>query len=76
MPLLGVTAVIMRKRHMELVKKMPSEEFTIHWKEIALIGKGGGQVICNYKPYHTANGGNIWAAYWNGGRTSVSHKPV
>jgi hypothetical protein len=31
-------AFIMRKRRMEPVKKMPFAEFTIQWKEIALIG--------------------------------------
>ena len=37
-------AFIMRKRRMEPVKKMPSAEFTIQWKEIARIGKRGKQI--------------------------------
>jgi hypothetical protein len=48
-------AFIMRKRRMEPVKKMPSAEFTIQWKEIARIGKRGKHVTCKYKLRHTAN---------------------
>jgi hypothetical protein len=49
------TAFIMRKRHTEPVKKMPSAEFTIRWRDIALIGKRGKHVACKYKLRHTAN---------------------
>jgi hypothetical protein len=48
-------AFTMRKRRMEPVKKMPSAEFTIQWKEIALIGKPGKRVTWKYKLRHTAN---------------------
>jgi hypothetical protein len=51
----AAAAFIMRKRRMEPVKKMPSAEFTIQWKEIALIGKRGKHVTCKYKLRHTAN---------------------
>jgi hypothetical protein len=40
---------------MEPVKKMPSADFTIQWKEIALIGKRGKHVTCKYKLRRTAN---------------------
>jgi hypothetical protein len=49
------TVFIMRERRTEPVKKMPSAEFTIRWKEIALIGKRGKHVTCKYKLHHTAN---------------------
>ena len=48
-------AFIMRKRRMEPVKKMPSAEFTIQWKEIARIGKRGKHVTCKCK-LHRTNG--------------------
>jgi hypothetical protein len=49
------TASIMRKRHTQPVKKMPLAEFTIRWKEIALIGKRGKHVTCKDKLRRTAN---------------------
>jgi hypothetical protein len=55
-------AFIMRKWRTEPVKKMPSAEFTIRWKEIALIGKRGKHVTCEYKLRHTASHENVHSA--------------
>jgi hypothetical protein len=44
-----------RKEKTLHVKKIPSAEFTIQWKEIAQIGKRGKHVTCKCKLRHTAN---------------------
>ena len=46
MPRRAMGEAIILKRHMEPVKKMLCEEFTMAWKEIVLIGMRGKRVIC------------------------------
>jgi hypothetical protein len=47
------TAVIMPQQRTEPAKKMVSEEFIMHWKEIVLTGKRGRGVMRKDKLYRT-----------------------